>query len=362
MNKKLLTAVVGATLAVAGSAANAFEAKLSGHLHRGVMVADDGGNSEIYHVDGTTSGSRIRFLASEEIMPGITAGVNWENGFNSNPGGTVSQTARTVAASLSERHQEIYFRGSFGRIGFGQGEGAAYDTISVDLSGTGLAAGGAPADWGGGLFFRTTAGPLSAVTFGTVMNNYNASASGGRYDRVRYDSPALGPVTLHASTGYTAENDANEFAVRFSTDLPGGSKLAAQLGFSKVTPVSGSATRDEETVDASISWLAPFGLNVTVAHATRENETAAGAANLDGKFTRLKLGYLSGQHAVSVHYATGEDQVLTGDESKEIGVEYAFKPKPWADLYAAYKTLSLDRTGVSYEDMQVLLVGSRLVF
>lgn len=361
MNKKLLTAVVGATLAVAGSAANAFEVKVSGHLHRGVMVADDGNNSEIYHVDGTTSGSRIRFLASEEILPGITAGVNWENGYNSNPSGSVTQTARTVAATLSERHQEVYFRGSFGRIGFGQGEGAAYDTISVDLSGTGLAAGGAPADWGGGLAFRTPLGAFGPK-FGEVMNNYNASASGGRYDRVRYDSPALGPVTLHASTGYTVENDANEFAVKFSQDLPGAGKIAAQVGLSKVTPVSGSATRDEETIDASISWLASFGLNLTLAHATRENETAAGAANLDAKFTRFKVGYLAGQHAVSVHYAVGDDQVAVDDQAKEIGLEYAFKPKPWADLYVAAKKLSLDRTGVDYEDITVLLAGTRLVF
>jgi predicted porin len=369
MNKKLLTAVVGATLAVAGNAANAIDLKISGHLARGVMWGDDGISSETYHVDMTTSPSRFRLLASDDLMPGIKAGVNWEMGFNSNQSSVVTNTQAGKSSPsgantglLSERQQEVWFSGAFGRVGFGQGDSATKDLISIDLSGTTLAAGGAPADIGGGLSFRAPqgSGAGAITTISAVLNNFD----GNRYDRIRYDSPALGPVVLSASTGYTNVTgvDTVEFAARLNMDMGGGGKLAGGIGFVRAHNSGGGQASTEangvqEDTQFSLSWLAPFGLNVTVAHSMREND-----GTLDADFTRFQVGYIAGEHAIAVGMAIGNDQALTDDEAEQIYVSYNFKPKPWADLFASVKTVSLDRTGVEAEDILVVLVGTRITF
>jgi predicted porin len=365
MNKKLLTAVVGATLAVAGNAANAIDLKISGHLARGVMWADDGITSETYHVDMTTSPSRFRLLASDELVPGVRAGVNWEMGWNSNNSGSTSQTAKQITGNanggfLSERQQEVWFSGALGRVGFGQGDSATKDLISIDLSGTTLGAGGAPGDIGGGLSFRAPTTGTSIVTIGSVLNNFD----GARYDRIRYDSPALGPVVISASVGHNGTGattrDVNEFAARLNMDLGGAGKLAAGLGFI-VDHTAGASTAEalgnQETTQMVVSWLSPMGLNVTFAHSAREDD-----ATLDADFDRLQVGFISGEHAISVHYAIGKDQALTDDEAEQLGVSYNFKPKPWADIFASAKTVKLDRTGTTAEDIMIVLVGSRIVF
>jgi predicted porin len=366
MNKKLLTAVVGATLAVAGNAANAIDLKISGHLARGVMWADDGVTSETYHVDMTTAPSRIRFLASDDLLPGIKAGVNWENGFNSNKSGAVSQTVRGNTPAFEERWQEIWFSGAFGKIAFGQGDSAQKDVTNVDLSGTALAAGGAPSDIGGGLLWRTsgTGALLGATTdtVGEVLSNFD----GSRHDRIRYDSPSLAGFVVSASYGYTTSTagvsvDTNEFAVRVNMDLGGIGKLAGALGFGKAGiggATAPEASGTQETTSGSVSLLMPMGLNFTVAHSQREND-----AGYDADFTRFQVGYIMGEHAVSLGYAQGNDQVTTGDEAEQIALAYNFKPKPWADIFASVKQVSFDpASGADIEDMLVVLVGSRIVF
>lgn len=357
MNKKLLTAMVGATLAVAGSTANAIDLKISGHLARAVMWADDGITSETYHVDVTSAGSRFRLLASDEVAPGIKAGVNWEMGLNGSPSGTVTQAAKSSgAATVGDRHQEIWFSGAFGRLGVGHSDSAANDIITIDLSGTGIGSGPAPGDIGGGLLFRTSAGGTLS-SFGSVLGNLNA----GRYDRVRYDSPALGPVVVSASTGHNVLVDTSEFAVRLNTDLGGAGKLAAGVGF-VAEQAGGAGTISEavgkrETATAAASWLSPAGLNVTVAYAQREDE-----ATLDADYARVGVGYIMGQHAASIHYAVGNDQAAVGDEATQLGLTYVYKPQPWIDLFAVAKSMQLDRPGTDAEDILLLLAGSRIVF
>lgn len=379
MNKKLLTVVVGATLAVVGGTANAFEAKLSGHLARIVMIADDGQDSQTYHVDATSAPSRFRFTASEDIVPGVKAGVNWEMGFNSNASGSVSQLRHSTVNSVgtgttgnlfvSERQQEIYFQGAFGTLKFGQGDGASKDGNAVDLSGTAMFNGGQPADIGGGLLFRDAAGGISATSpsVASAMTAYE----GARFDRIRYDSPALGPVVVSASTGYADNNDWTDFAVRVNQDMGPAGKIAAAIYYNKVaTTIDGTnpvtnGTGNTETTGFSASWLASFGLSVTLAYAAKEDEHPT--QPLDGKFTRLKVGYTTGEHSVSVDYAMAEDQiraVSTDDETKEYSLAYSWKPKTWAEIFAGVKVYSFERpsTGTTFDDITVVAVGSRLVF
>ena len=84
------SALVTAGLLVAAGNAQALDAEISGHVNRAVMFADDGERNEVFFVDGEPSNTRFRFVGSEEILPGIEAGIKWEMEF-------VSQNSSNVA-------------------------------------------------------------------------------------------------------------------------------------------------------------------------------------------------------------------------------------------------------------------------
>ena len=353
MNKRYLVAAVGAALAVAGPAAFAVEAKISGQVNRGIMQVDDGTDSELIHVDTDTSSTRFRFTGSEEIMPGLKAGIVWEVEYQSNDSSVVTPTVRDSAGpSFGERKMEVYFQGGFGQVSLGQGDGAANGAIEVDLSGTSVVSYAGTADVGGAVAF------VGGPTLGSVIGQQDFES---RYDRLRYDTPTLGPVVLSVSSGtkdtsVAIDNgDVAELAAWLNFDLGAGGKLAAALGSS--TKELGGATGDVETTGGSVSWLAPFGLNVTLARSNLQND-----AGRDSDFTYAKVGYKVGPHAVSVDYALGEDEAAVGDEATHTGVQYVYVASKAVEVYGGYKTISLDRAVGSFDDITIALIGSRIKF
>lgn len=60
--------------------------------------------------------------------------------------------------------------------------------------------------------------------------------------------------------------------------------------------------------------------------------------------------------------ARGEDQVLVGDEADFYGIGYVYTPAKWIDLYAALKQHTLDRSVGGFQDVNILMVGSRARF
>jgi len=105
-----------------------------------------------------------------------------------------------------------------------------------------------------------------------------------------------------------------------------------------------------------VSWLHPSGFNLTFTHTQRD------FGGRERKFDYLKGGYKFGQHAVSVDYGMGKDQAASGDDAKVYGIGYVFTPVAWAELFALYKVHSLERPGVSLNDITFAMVGTRVKF
>jgi len=360
----LLSAAVASALAVLAAPAYALEAKISGQVNRAIMHADDGSNSEIFHVDNDHSSTRFRFVGSEDIGSGLKAGIVWEVEYQSNDSDQVTLVGAPgksdTGTTFGERKMEVFFAGAFGQVTLGQGDGAMNGGIEVDLSGTQVIGYAGIGDLGGAIGF----GGNSALTLRKVINQQDFES---RYDRLRYDSPKLGPLTISISTGSSnsstaAQNglDIQEYGIWYSSNLGAAGTLAFAVGFSTkdldtVTPGSGG---DQETTGGSISWLHPSGWNVTFAISNVQND-----AGKDSDFNYLKVGYKTGKHAFSADFGMGDDQVAVGDEAKHFGVQYVFAPNQAVDLYAGYKTLSLDRAGgVTFDDINILTVGSRIKF
>jgi hypothetical protein len=357
MNKKLLTVLVGATLAGATGAAHAIEAKVSGQVARALMFVDDGKTEEVHHVDAADK-TRFRFTGTGEIMPGLTGGLAFEAEFVSNGSSAVTNFAKSVAPSLAERHMHVWLGGAFGRVSLGQSDGAANGASEVDLSGTGVFASMTISDWGGALPFcsatDTAAAACSGPTVGSSLSNQDFES---RYDRIRYDTPALGPVKISVSSGVKgARNDAHEAAVWYAGDLGAAGKLEAALGYSKLDVNGGN---DTETVGGSVSWLLPMGLNFTLGYTEKDiGQNATTLVDIDGEWTYAKVGFKTGKHAVAVEFSKGEDQGnIQGREAELVGLAYVYKPVAWAELFAGYRQYSLDQPGNTYEDIDLVAAG-----
>jgi len=349
MKTRLLLAFGAAALA-ANVQAQGIDLKLSGQINRALMRVDDGVENNWFNVDNANSSTRFRFNAEGDAGPGLRAGILWEMEYKSNASNAVTFPLRQVSPTLDERHMDVFVRGGFGTLRLGQGDGAANGASEVDLSGTTVAHYASTTDIGGAFQYRT-AGVLSGASISGTISNQDFES---RYDRLHYQSPSFSGFMAEVSLGHKA-TDIVEFALRYSGKLGALGTLgtlAGALGYSNADdPVI-----DIKTVGGSVSWLHDSGLNLTFAHTTRD------LPGREGKFSYLKAGYKFGQHAVSIDYGMGDDQAAAGDEAKVYGIGYVFTPLAWAEIFALYKLHSIDRPGVSLEDINFFMVGSRIKF
>jgi hypothetical protein len=110
----------------------------------------------------------------------------------------------------------------------------------------------------------------------------------------------------------------------------------------------------------SVSWLHTSGFNITGQFTTRELDGVVGGRDAD--HTLLKVGYKWGTHAISGAYELVNDLQAAGDEFTVYSIGYVWNPIRWAELYAGYHLMSLDRPGVDVGDITVFALGTRIRF
>lgn len=354
-HKRIIPLAAAAALAAlagpapAQSPSQGIELRLSGQINRALMHVDDGADDEWFNVDNGNSSTRFRFNAEGPVAPGLKAGILFEVEYKSNPSSDVTFAQRSVSPSLNERHMDIFLTGGFGTLRLGQGDGAANGASEVDLSGTAVAHYAAAPDIGGAFEYRT-GGALSGTSINASISNQDFES---RYDRVLYQTPSFSGFRAEVSWGHK-QTDIVEAALRYSGKLGALGTLAAALGYSSEDASAGGT--DDKVLGGSISWLHPTGFNLTYAHTARD------LPGREGKFNYFKVGYQTGKHAMSVDYGMGDDQAASGDEAKVYGVAYVFTPVAWAEAFGLYKVHSLDRPGVSLEDIKFFMLGSRVKF
>ena len=339
--------IAACVLVLLASPVYAVSFKISGQVNRAVEYVDNGDDSDLFHVDNDASSTRFRFVGSEEIGHGITAGFVWESQFESNSSADIDVGQDSDgSSSFTERKLEAYFSGSWGKVSIGQGDGAANNTSEVDLSGTAVINYSDVAVMAGSVNFVDSSGaPVAEI--GDTRNNFDGLS---RNDRLRYDSPKLGPVTLSASA---TNGDAWELAAALSTEMEGFGKIAAAIGY-----VDGKDRADYEQVGGSISFLHDSGINLTLAYGMRDFDNRSEEA----ENYYIKIGYTRGKHAVSVDWGQTDDLAVDGDESSSYGAGYVYNIYKGIELYAGYRLYDLDRSGVSTEDINVFMAGTRVKF
>ncbi len=353
----LLSAAVAAALLTTAMPADAVKFSFSGQINKVIGSVDNGDSDAIGFFDNSSSGTRIRFKGSEELDNGITIGgyQEWQMARNQSFAATLQgngEFGEGAAATLSERHMDIWASGSWGKISLGQGNGAANGTSEVDLSGTWQTdyVGGNQCLVGGITFGGTT------ITPGTTNPTLDGNS---RNQRIRYDSPTLGDAfSFAASLGNGGMNELSgwlDFTV-------GSTQISAAIGVSDTDDRNGTpdplvfippafiTTTVVERQMISASVLLGNGLNFTVSHMEQEAELDFVGGSIadedDDEIDYFKVGYKTGKHAISLSVTDGGGGIQAPGQSNIEGegqaIGYTYQAAPSLQLYASWRTMETD--------------------
>ena len=347
-----------ATEPVVSSSQPRVKLSLSGQVNRAINLADDGDETKAYFVDNDTSNSRLRFLGIAEATDDLRFGAQFELAFSPNNSSDVSQDEEdTGDDALDNRRVELAADSRrLGRVWLGKGSGAADGTAEYDLSGTDVIMYSGVADIVGGLFF-TDGGAPSDVTVADAFFNLDS----GRYDRVRYDTPALGPG-IQASASY-GEDQRWDLALTWGGDF--GNWTGVEVGdFSTLAALGLYDPSDGEAdlvVIGSASVLHnPTGLSLTGSAGRQDG--GSDPTNLYAKLGWQHAFFDVGDTRFGVDFTRGTDLPDDGDEGYSVGgaVVQAFS-EFGAELYGQLRWFTLD-SDEDLDDITVGTLGTRVKF
>lgn len=346
----------------------------SGQISRALMLADDGIDRRIAHVDNDGSSTRARAVPTLRVNGDVTLTGRVEYEFQENPSdGIVIDSAsvndpavgngrhNVIDTKFRDRHVEIAIDSkTWGRLTIGRGDTASDYATETDLSGlsvSGLQS--RPNRMIGALRFRGRDG-AGDVAYGRTIDNVDGL---GRENRVRYDTPRFLGLQLSTSRDF---NDRRDVALRWGGPVPGDIKMAAAF-FASDNGGLGDAIKDQ--LGGSVSFLHRSGWSLTGAAARRVFEAEHRA---DALYGYAKLGYQVDLTALGRTYVgadAGRGEAFFGDRTSDfagLGVVQALARHD-LDLHAAWRRHWLDGDpgggpGERFHAIDIVLVGARWRF
>ncbi len=353
----LFLAVLSIVMMWGGSAA-ALDVELGGQVNHMVMFADDGDEDNSFIADNDNSSTRFK-ISGEEDFGNVKTGFKIELEAQRNASNRLTMDQVDDGDfEFNERWLEAYFTGDFGSVEIGKGDGAANGTTEVDLSGTSVInfsdinATAKSFIWknSDGSAFRNQGGEEDPdyLNVGDTRDNFDGLS---RNERVRYNTPDFGGIMASLSL---TNGEAFEVAGNYDGEIAG-QKLGVALGY-----IDGGDRKAYSQYGGSISWLAPFGLNLTAAYGMRQYDEGD---QEDPTNMYLKVGYKWSNHALSVEYGLTSDLAQEGDESSNYGLAYVVKPWKPVELYASYRMYMLETDDQQDpEDISQFMAGTRIKF
>ncbi len=326
---------------------------ISGQVNRGVLFADNGDDSEFFHVDNDNSSTRVRFVGEGALDSDITVGTQIEVQFESNSTAAISfdQDSPAGPNNFTERKLELFVDSKqLGRLWVGQGDTASNGTSEVDLSGTAVIAYSGVGDLAGGLEFSD--GGVKGPSISDVFNNFDGLS---RDDRLRYDTPNLFGFTGSVSA---VDGGAWDAAVTYGGDFAG-TKVAAAVAYANANSRGGF-----EQYNGSVSVLTPMGISLTGAVGSRD---VKGGGD-DPLFYYAKLAYTFdaidfGSTSIGIDFAQVDDLDADGDEFRSYAI-FAVQnfDEIGTEFYIGARNHEFDRRGASFDDLFAVLAGARVKF
>lgn len=330
-----------------------------GQINRAILYANDGDNDEFYHVDNDNSSTRVGLKVKAKPNDKFTVGGNLEFEYQSNASNLVWQEeTNTSDEQFDKRIVEVYVESMLGKLTLGHGSTASDNSTEVDLSETKVVTYANVAAFAGGIrFFDDGKDVLSTLKVSDAFNNMDGLS---RMDRVRYDTPTFKGFSLAASTVSDDDDDAEDVSLWYKGEIAG-IKAAGAVSY---VNYSSSDTKKNQ-VSGSVSFLAPFGLNLTVAAGNREHEASS---RDDAYYYLTKVGYIAklfsfGTTAFAVDYGRFENVKINDDEADTFGVFAVQKLADWnTEIFIGFREYQLDRVTNDYSDIDAVMCGVNIKF
>ncbi len=261
---------------------------ITGQVHRSVVWWDDGHSSGTYYgVDNTNASSRFIFTGNAKVTPKVTMG--FEIMIEIEAGGTSSKLSQfdedgkvgtqingTLAGSFNAHNVDAYFgdarhaawyieHADLGRLTVGRYTMAGVQS-TIDLTGhLFLGASSSFILVNGGFFIRGPQGQYYATTWGNIGDP--ASASSGRTELVRYDSP-----TYHGFIYSAVVAEAGDYwgtMLRYANEFSG-IRIAGALGYERITDIATPAAGSVGPTNAAFTGPRPditaWGIALSAMH------------------------------------------------------------------------------------------------
>lgn len=368
MKKTLVLAASAIAATGFGAAdASAVDVELYGQVNKTVMSYDDGRDTEINFADNDNGSTRFGFKGSQSLDNGLTASVLFEVEMQSNASNALTQattagqsstSSNAVTGAFAERHARVGLGGDWGAVFMGQASSAADSSAEQDLAGAKDVSSSDLDDIGGGLFFRTSAGAVTAWSIATTTNNMDGL---GRADAIRYDSPIFNGFQVRVSTIQGGDIDG---AVYYHGKVDEFNVKGA-VGY---TSYNSAATAAADILDSQLSGSLSVGhdsgLAATVAYGERSLDKKT-ATNEDPSFWYVKLGYAWDQFELAADYGKHSDVItttVTDHDVQYVGAAAQYNMGHGTSLAAYYKQFDLDMTGTNTDAINLYGVNLRVKF
>jgi len=332
---------------------------LYGQFNPALLYGNNGDSSKWYAVDNINSQTRLGLRASVDTNIGWQLGGRIEYGIVSNGSSDVNNlvTHDATSTNFKLRWAEISFKNDmFGKVSLGKGDSASNNSTEVDLSGTAVAAYAEVVDMAGSmLWYEGSTDTLSSLKIKDVFNSFDGLS---RTDRIRYDTPSFGGVSLAASA---SSGDAFDGALMFSREFSG-TKVAAALSAANPGDLNSKA---DAIIGGSASVLLPIGLNATFSYGYMDLDESGrdNPTNWWGKLGYKTMFFEGSSTAFSVDYGETADLKLEGDKAKTWALAAVHNVNDWAtEFYAIYRNHKLDTDVADYDDINTFMAGARLKF
>lgn len=351
---------------------------ISGWVNSGVMIWDDGVDSDAYVVsdNDTTLSSRITFAGDAKINSDWSAGYNITIETQSSTTLLGVSQANDDSTNLGILYSYMYLKSEqLGTLSWGQQSQATDNVSIVDHSGT-LFSGNNVVFRGNSFAVRGTANTWQTYLACSGLNGVGigTDCTGVPTNSIKYETPTISGFTLSASWG---EDDFYDVALRYAGEF-NGFKVGAAIGYSETNenPVNGlpAAAGNVEaeilSMGASIMHVAT-GIFVSGSYEHQESDALV-AGDSDSWYIKagIKQRWNSlGATAIYGEYANYENTALTASAVGTGEVErFGVGLHQWVDaaalqLYAKWDHLELDyNSAPNAEDLDMFTFGGVIFF
>ncbi len=378
---------------------NPLSLKISGHINRGVWIANNGANTNIAHVDNDTSPSRLIITGTGELNSDITVGATFSLGIETNSTDQIDvNRIGDGSAKPTIRQAELFIKDKrFGELYVGQGSTASDSTMeATDLSGTSVLSAGGSMSFiaGGAVFTKKTMGNTKVL-----VDGQNAKADrvfdGGdglfRRNRIRYNTPVFSGLSLQLSHYFKEKNHNWDATLKYATEFSG-HKFRTQIAYMQRNSLTRSVTDVASATDVSAVQAAykqvngsagvlfKNGISLFAGVVNRKwnvKNTSGAHVNVNtGTAYTGKIGYQhkffeAGITAFAFDYGRFSGMLFDTrhPNDKYVGRTFGLLAVQNLDriateVYLGYRQFMLSgpNAGVSYNYIKVVLMGARIKF